>query len=75
MLLEILWCGGAGPVHEIQINVVDLEIFERRCNALLDTLVPWVVELGRDPDLLTRDTRLLHECFDAVTNFVLVTVR
>lgn len=54
MLLEVLWVRGAGPVHEVQVDVVCLEIFQGRGNSLLDSLVPWVIELGGEPDLAAR---------------------
>jgi hypothetical protein len=44
--------------HEVQVNVVYTERFERACDTLLDALVPWVVELGCDPDLFARDARV-----------------
>lgn len=56
--------------HEIQINVVNAERLQRAVDALLDTLVPRVVELGCDPDLLARDARVL----DTLTNLLLVAV-
>jgi hypothetical protein len=57
-------------VHQVQIDVVGLEILERRGNALLDALVPGVVKLGGDPDLFTGDARVL----DTETDLVLVAV-
>ena len=71
VLLEIVRVGGRWPVHQVKVNVVDTERLERRLNTLFDALVPWVVELGGDPDLLTRDTRVL----DTLTDLVLVAVR
>jgi hypothetical protein len=70
VLLEILGVGGRRPVHKVKINVVGLEVLERRGNALFNALVPWVVELGGDPDFLTRHTRVL----DTETNLGLVAV-
>ena len=57
-------------LHEVKVNVVGLEVLERRGDALFDALVPGVVKLGGDPDLLTRDTRVL----DAETDLSLVAV-
>lgn len=57
-------------MHEVQVNVVGIERFERRSDALFDTLVPWVVELSGDPDLFTWDTRVL----DSLSDLVLVAV-
>jgi hypothetical protein len=57
-------------VHEVQIDIVKHEIFERRVNALLYTLVPRVVELGRDPDLAPRHPGVL----DSQANFMLIAI-
>jgi hypothetical protein len=57
-------------VHKVQVDVVGLEVLERRGDALFDALVPWVVKLGSDPDLLTGDTGVL----DTETNLSLVAV-
>ena len=57
-------------MHKVKVDVVGLEVLERRGDALFDALVPWVVKLGGDPDLLTGDTRVL----DTETNFGLVAV-
>lgn len=70
VLLEVLGVGRRGPVDEVEVNVVGAEVLERRGDALLDVLVPWVVKLGGDPDLLTGDARVL----DALANLVLVAV-
>lgn len=70
VLLEIIRVGGRRPVHQVEVNVVDAEILERRGDTLFNALVPWVVELGGDPDLLTGNTRVL----DTLTNLGLVAV-
>jgi len=51
-------------VHEVQINVVDTQRLQRGVNTLVDPLVPWVVELGGDPDLLSRNPRVLDPLAD-----------
>lgn len=56
--------------HEVQVNVVDAERLQRAGDALFDALVPWVVELGRQPDLLAGHARGL----DARADLVLVAV-
>lgn len=56
VLLEVVWIRGTRPVHQVQINIVHVQILERTVDALCDALVPWVVELGGDPDLLPRHT-------------------
>lgn len=65
-----VWVGAAWPVDEVQVNVVSAQVLERGVNALSDALVPWVVELGGEPDLLTGDAGGL----DSDTNFGLVLV-
>jgi hypothetical protein len=54
----------------IQIDVVHAEGLEGAVNAFGYAVVPCVVELGGDPDLLTWDTGVL----DALTDFILVAV-
>jgi hypothetical protein len=56
--------------HEVQVNVVNAERLQRAFDTLFDALVPWVVELGGDPDLLTRNARV----FNTLTNLFLVPV-
>ena len=57
-------------MHEVEVNVVELQILERRSNAILDTLVPWVVKFRGDPDLTSRNPRI----FDSLSNFCFVAV-
>lgn len=57
-------------MHEIQIDIIDTERFQRGVNTLLHALVPWVIELGGQPDLLARDAAVL----DAAPYFGLVAV-
>ena len=70
VLLKVVWVGGRWPVHEVKVDVVGSEGLEGGLDTLLDTLVPWVVELGGQPDLLTGDTRVL----DSLSDLVLVAV-
>jgi hypothetical protein len=42
-------------MHQVEVNIVDAEVLEGGLNAVLDTVVPGVVELGGDPDFATRD--------------------
>jgi hypothetical protein len=56
--------------HEVQVNVVKTQAFERGGDTLLDALVPWVVELCGNPDLLTGNARVL----DSLTDFLFVAV-
>lgn len=46
-------------MHEVKVDVVGPEILERRGDTLFDALVPGVVKLGGNPDLLTGDTGVL----------------
>lgn len=57
-------------MDEVEVDVFDTQAFQAGGDSLLDTLVPWVIELGGDPDLLTRNTGVL----DAQTDFLLVSV-
>lgn len=57
-------------MHQVQIDVVGLEVLERRGNALLDALVPGVVKLGGNPDVLAGNAGVL----DTKTDLVLVAV-
>jgi len=70
VLLQVIGVGGRRPVHKVKVDVVGLEILERRGDALFDALMPGVVKLGGDPDLFTRDTRVL----DTETDLSLVAV-
>lgn len=70
VLLEVVRVGAGGPVHEVEVDVVGLEVFEGLCNGLGDALVPGVVELGGEPNLLTGDAR----GNDAVANLFLILV-
>jgi hypothetical protein len=57
-------------VHQVQVNIVGLQVLEGVVNGLRDTLVPGVVELGGEPKLGTGNTGVL----DAVADFLLVFV-
>ena len=70
MLGLVVGVGGAGPVHQVQVNVVDAQILQGGGNTLLHTVVPGVVELGGDPDLLAGNTGVL----DTGTDLGLVAV-
>lgn len=70
MLRLVVGVGGAGPVDEVEVDIVRAETLEGGINTLLHTVVPGVVELGGDPDLATRHTGVS----DSGTNFGLVTI-
>lgn len=54
-------CEWGGPVHEVQVKVVGLQIFERGINGRLDIVgvVAIVPELGRDKYFMARHTAVL----------------
>ena len=57
-------------MHEEQIHVIGPEGFQRGVNALRDAVVPCVVELGGQPDLVAWYARRL----DTGANLGLVTI-
>ena len=57
-------------MHEVEVDIVGLEVLQGRSNAFRDFLVPWVVQLGGDPDLATGDTRI----DDALSDFSFVAI-
>lgn len=70
VLLKIGRVGGRGPVNKVEVDVVGAEVLEGRGDALFHTLVPGVVKLSGDPDLLSGDARVL----DTLADLVLVAV-
>lgn len=52
MLGLVIGVGRAGPVDQVEVNVVDAQVLQRGGNSLLDAVVPGVVQLGGEPDLL-----------------------
>jgi hypothetical protein len=56
--------------HEVQVYIVDAQGLEGAGDTLFNTLVPRVVELGSDPDLLTRNATVL----DTLTDLLLVAI-
>ena len=58
-------------MHKVEVDVVHLQALQRAGDALFDNMVPRVVELGGDPDLIARHPRV----FDSQANFMLVSVR
>jgi hypothetical protein len=69
-LLHVIWVRAARPVDQVQVNIVSAQVLERGVNALDDALVPWVVKLGREPDLAAGDAGGLDASADF--GFVLV---
>lgn len=70
VLLQVVWVGGAGPVHQVEVEVVGLQVLEGLVEALGDALVPGVVQLRGQPDLGPGHARRL----DAVADLFLVAV-
>lgn len=70
MLLLVVGVRGAGPVHQVEVDIAGVEGLQRRVDSFGDDVVPGVVELGGDPDFLTGDTRVFNSlsdlCFIAV---------
>lgn len=62
--------GGAGPVHQVQVDVVSAELGQAVGDGFGDALVVGVVELGGQPNLVAGHARGL----DALADFLLVAV-
>jgi hypothetical protein len=60
MLRLILRISRARPVHQVQIDIINTQILKRRLNALLNLVVPSVVQLGGKPDLFTGHARVAN---------------
>jgi len=61
-----------GPsYHKVQVNIVDTQRLQRGGNAVFDAVVPWVVQLSRNPDFLARDTGIL----DSLANLMFIAIR
>ena len=56
MLLSVVGVGRAGPVHQVEIDVVHAKALEGRVDTLSNAVVPGVVQLRGDPDLIARNT-------------------
>lgn len=70
VLLEVFRDRGAGPVHQEEVEVLDAQELKTLGERLGDSLVPWVVELGSQPDLLAGNTR----CANTLADLLLVAV-
>lgn len=57
-------------MNEVEVDIVHAQVLQRRIDRLGDPLVPGVVELRGDPDLLARHPRSAH----ALTHLGLVAV-
>ena len=53
------WGGRAWPVHKVEVDILDTQAVQAGGETLLNVLVPCVIELGGDPDLLTWNTGVL----------------
>lgn len=58
VLLGVVRVGRAGPVHQIEVDVVQAKALKGGFEALRNTVVPGVIQLGGDPDLTARDARI-----------------
>ena len=58
-------------MHKVQVDVIRLQVLQRGCDTLIDALVPGVVKLGGEPDLLTRDSGI----DDSLADLCFITVR
>lgn len=58
-------------MHEVEVDIINTQRGQRGVDAVLDTVVPCVVQLGGDPNLFTRDARV----FDSVSDFLFVRIR
>lgn len=70
MLGLVVGIGRARPVHQVKVDIVNAQVLEGGRNAILDPVVPGVVELGGNPDLVAGHARIAN----AGTNFGFVAV-
>lgn len=70
VLRQVIGVGGAGPVNQVEVDVIGAEVLEGGIDSLRDALVPGVVQLGGEPDLVAGHTGVL----DTGTNLGLVAV-
>lgn len=71
MMRLIIRIRRARPMHQVQVNIVNPQIRQTVVNRLRNALVPWVIQLRCQPELVARYTG----GFDAGANFLLVLVR
>lgn len=57
-------------MHQEEVNVVQSKVFDRQFETIRNTVVPGVVELGGDPDLLPGNARVT----DTLSHFGLVAI-
>lgn len=55
MLLLVIGIRGAGPMHQVEVDIVRVQGLQRGVDSLRNDVVPGVVKLSGDPDLLTGD--------------------
>lgn len=70
VLRQVIGVSGAGPVNQVEVDVIGVEVLERGINALSHALVPGVVQLGGEPDLVAGHAGVL----DTGTDLGLVAV-
>lgn len=61
---------GHEPVHQVEIHIWGVEIFEGLVDTSSDPVMPRVVELGGQEDLISSDSGIL----DTLTDLSLVAV-
>lgn len=64
VLGRILGISRAGPVHQVQIDIVNTQILKRGLNALLNLVVPGVIKLSSKPDLVAGHARITNTSTD-----------
>lgn len=70
VLRQVVGVGGAGPVDQVEIDVVDIQVLQRGGKAILHAVVPGVVQLGGDPDLVAGNAGVL----DALADLMFVAI-
>jgi hypothetical protein len=55
MLFAVIRIGRAGEMDKIQVDVVDIQVLQRLLKPVPYSMMPMVIELGGDPDLVAGD--------------------
>ena len=67
---QSLHCPDSSAHHQIQINIIRPQTLQTALNALAHNMMPRIVQLGCQPYIFSRNTRI----FDPLPNFVLVSI-
>ena len=70
VLLQIIGISRAGPVDQVEVNIVETKALEGGVDPLRNAMVPGVIKLGGDPDLFAGNARIP----DTLANLVLVAI-